>query len=220
MPLPAIIPPLIMAAGAVGGALLGRKGQQDANKANREEAKKNRGFQERMRNTQWQAAVEDMRAAGINPALAYSQGGAASPSGSVAAKQENVNEAAVGTALAVKMQTEQIGLLRAQKQAAMATAMKTQEEGQIIGIERYFQQSRMSMYFNSDGTPKPAMRKLLEAEFSGKVATGSRSVSELNLSRLREPEMRAMADLFDRIGEGGKGIQQLLPFIISMMRRR
>lgn len=44
----------------------------------------NREFQKDMSSTSYQRAVKDMEAAGLNPMLAYSQGGAATPSGSSA----------------------------------------------------------------------------------------------------------------------------------------
>lgn len=58
-------------------------GQQNR-EYNAKEAQKLRDWQEYMSNTAYQRAMLDMKAAGLNPILAYQQGGASTPGGSAA----------------------------------------------------------------------------------------------------------------------------------------
>lgn len=91
---------ILGAISSIGGALIQGKGQGDTNAANAQEAQRNREFQERMRGSQYQTAVEDMRKAGLNPALAYQQGGAGTPSGGQAQFQNPAAGAAASAAQA------------------------------------------------------------------------------------------------------------------------
>ena len=52
-----------------------------------DQAQINRDWQEMMSNTAYQRAMKDMKAAGLNPILAYQQGGAATTSGATASGQ-------------------------------------------------------------------------------------------------------------------------------------
>jgi len=70
-----------------GGAYSNNAAIRDANQQNVNLAKEQMAFQERMSNSAYERATADMRRAGLNPALAYQNGGASTPSGSLATVQ-------------------------------------------------------------------------------------------------------------------------------------
>lgn len=99
--------PATIVAGALGAAQT--LGGVLTNEQNRKLSHQQMDFQERMSSTAWQRGVTDMRAAGINPMLAVSQGSASAPSGS-STSMENPISPGVSSALALAQAKANIAL--------------------------------------------------------------------------------------------------------------
>lgn len=114
-------------AASIFGSILQTSGAADANEANRELASAQMQFQERMSNTAYQRAVADMKAAGLNPMLAYSQGGASSPGGAQAVMQ-NRNAGMAASAIDAQRMAADIALTRANTEKAQAETREITSE--------------------------------------------------------------------------------------------
>lgn len=171
------------------GAAIGGLGSVFTNQTNREnnaatnaanalEAQKNRDFQERMSNTAYQRGMEDMRAAGLNPILAYQKGGASSPSGAQAAMTaphvENVAREAVNTGLALKRNTAEVANLVQQNENLKYTAENIQADTAL----------KMATQNNTNARTAIETENLSPAQLRAKIAEIDKSVYSSSAGRL------------------------------------
>lgn len=158
------------------GAALNYKGVKEANKMNqkmareqmmyqsdsadkamqfgRESAHEQMAFQERMSSTSYQRAMEDMKKAGLNPILAFNQGGASTPTGGSAqgvaqsgskADIRNKYASAISTALEAKSLAAQIA--------------RTKAETSLLKAELPEKQANAKLYDNKAGSVLKLLQK-------------------------------------------------------------
>lgn len=107
--------------GSLASGALSFFGGDDANDARMQQSAQQMAFQRDMSNTSYQRSVEDMKAAGLNPMLAYSKGGASTPPGSMAPVENEMVGAAASAGEAAHRIAE-VRLKNEQAESAKAEA--------------------------------------------------------------------------------------------------
>jgi len=232
--------------GALGGALdsVIDKGdaahsQGEANAFNAAEAQKTRDFQERMRSTQYQTAVKDMQAAGLNPMLAYSQGGAGTPSGATSAPAV----AKLGTGMSSARQSadtvaalQSVEASKAQVEQVKATTDKIRSETMTQTLNSAMLQAQLDNVLAATEN-RDADTSNKKAEWKGKVSDSAQKFEQLDadvrantfsadsarrkalsaLTQMEIPKAKADQDFYENLGRANPYLKQI--FMLMQMLR-
>lgn len=136
-------------ASTVLGGIFGGIGADKQNFANHQMMLEQQRFQQHNADTAYQRAMADMRAAGLNPMLAYQQGGAGTPPGGVA-HMENTMEALSTGAKDLAMNMAELKNIQAQtekieqdKKTSQAQERLTKKEEQQVDLGNQVTSSQM-----------------------------------------------------------------------------
>lgn len=192
----------------LGGALLSGIGAVVQNQANAKEAQLNRDFQERMSSTAYQRGMADMKAAGLNPILAYQKGGASSPTGSMAS-MVNVGDAAQAgwsnsartvadtakTHADTDVRKQELETAKWTTTSARQTALNLAETGTNIRADTELKRaqaqsaSAMAANINADNALKMADSEFYKSEFGKRLRQVGRGLEEVNPLRRMMPKI-------------------------------
>lgn len=205
--LPIFIGGLISGIGSAVGGFLGYKGQKDTNRTNMQLGQDQMDFQERMVNqaqdfekemssSAYQRAMTDMKKAGLNPMLAYQQGGASTPIGKTApgAMPQMANPAMSASTVA-----QGVGQAATSASTIMSQAQERENmQSKLLNDEAYRQLNSAQQE-----QIKETIRKI-QAEIDNIGAQTTGRMSDNAIKQIIEDHFKTNNSLalFDRLGTG------------------
>lgn len=225
-------PQLIAAGASLLSGVMGYKGQQQANETNLQSAREQMQFQERMSNTAYQRGVEDMKAAGLNPMLAYTQGGASSPVGAQTtvgnALASGVSSAKQGASTILAAQQVQSNQAQIEQVRAMTDKIKSETLDQQlhsarlaaeVGLTKERTNSEFAGQLRTavEADKSRADTKLRDLQLSRETDTFSADVArrkaEATLMQLEIPKSKAEASFYEGLGKANPYLSMLLQIL-------
>lgn len=188
---------------AIGGlaplasGMLNYMGQRDTNVANAEQAKRQMDFQAQQTGSAYQRGTADMKAAGLNPMLAYSQGGAQSGGGAQATMGNELGAgansalSAAATIQDIKLRGEQIEQTRAQTD--LTDAQSRQSDAQTLNL------AGQTKNLGADYITKEILNRYTEDLHRTSIRLGN---SSARLNDLRVPQQEAIGKASDLVSRG------------------